>query len=106
MRPGAPFCPEPPSPRQAAARIVEADLNQSAVAALRTAAERVGVDPYRLACFLGQGRLADLLEALGRPNSNAPTKILGLAEAYLEFLESEIAIQEGRRPSGAGIRSP
>ena len=84
---------------------MEEDLKEPSVAALRTAAERLGVDPYRLARFLGDGRLADLLEALSRPGPNAPNKILGLAEAYLEFLEGEIAIQEGRRPSGAGTRS-
>jgi hypothetical protein len=76
------------------------DLQTQCVAALRSAAERVGVDPYRLALFLGEGRLADILEALARPGLVGPRKILGLAESYLEFLEREIEIQEGLRPGG------
>ena len=77
------------------------DLRTQSVAALRSAAERLGVDPYRLAGFLADGRLADILESLGRPGLLGPRKILGLAEAYLEFLEREIAIQEGQRPIGS-----
>jgi hypothetical protein len=77
------------------------DLQDQAVAALRTAAERLGVDPYRLARFLGEGKLADVLEAMSRPSNLGRKKILGLAESYLEFLEREIEIQEGRRPSGS-----
>lgn len=80
--------------------LVAEDLQTHAVAALRSAAERLGVDPYRLACFLSDGRLADVLEALGRPASVDGRRILALAEAYLEFLEREIAFQEGRRPNG------
>ena len=76
------------------------DLQTHAVGALRTAAERLGVDPYRLACFLSEGRLADVLETLGRPGRAEPRRMLALAESYLEFLEREIAIQEGRRPVG------
>lgn len=72
--------------------------------ALRSAAERLGVDPVRLAHFLGEGRLADILEAMARPALVGPSKILGLAESYLEFLEREIQIQEGMRPSGARRR--
>jgi hypothetical protein len=81
---------------------VEDDLAQHAAAALRTAAERLGVDPQRLAAFLGEGRIADVLEAISRPALFGPRRVLGLAEAYLEFLETEIAIQEGRRPRGQG----
>jgi hypothetical protein len=76
------------------------DFQTLSVAALRSAAERLGVDPYRLAKFLGEGRLADIIEALARPALVGPRKILGLAESYLEFLEREIDIQEGLRPSG------
>ena len=77
------------------------DLGQNAVAAIQSAAERLGVDPYRLSCFLGDGRLADVLEAIGHPTAVGPRRILGLAESYLDFLEREIAIQEGRRPNVA-----
>jgi hypothetical protein len=77
------------------------DLRTLAAAAVRTAAERLGVDPHRLARFLGEGRLADVLEALARPAAMHPLKVVGLAETYLEFLEKEIEIQEGSRPNGS-----
>jgi hypothetical protein len=80
------------------------DLRTLSVAALRTAAERLGVDPYRLARFLAEGRLADVLDALARPRSMNPLKVVGLAETYLEFLEREIEIQEGTRPNGSRWR--
>jgi hypothetical protein len=80
------------------------DLRDQSVAALRSSAERLGVDAYRLARFLGNGRLADVLEALG-PGALGPRKILDLAEAYLEFLEREIEIREGRRPTGVRERA-
>ena len=76
------------------------DLRTEAVAAVRVAGERLGVDPYRLARFLSEGRLADVLEAVAHPAVVGPRKILGLAESYLEFLEREIEIQEGSRPNG------
>jgi hypothetical protein len=79
------------------------DLTTESVAALRSAAERLGVDPYRLARFLGDGRLADVLEALARPAVIGPRRILNLAESYLEFLEREIEIHNGRRPKGARL---
>lgn len=79
---------------------VDSDFTHEAVAALRTAAERLGVDAYRLARFLGEGRLADVLEALGRPHALDRRKIVGLAEIYLDFLDNEIAIRDGRRPAG------
>lgn len=75
------------------------DLVYHSVLALQSAAERLGVDPHRLACFLREGRLADVLEAIGHPTVIGPRRILGLAEMYLEFLDREIAIQEGRRPT-------
>lgn len=79
---------------------MDPDFTHEAVAALRTAAERLGVDPHRLARFLGEGRLADVLEALGQPQTVDRRKVVGLAEIYLDFLDNEIAIQDGRRPSG------
>jgi hypothetical protein len=81
---------------------VDEELANHSVAALRCAAERLGVDPQRLAGFLADGRLADVLEAISRPHLFGPRRVLGLAESYLEFLEAEIAYQEGRRPSGRG----
>jgi hypothetical protein len=77
---------------------VTEDIVHDAVSALRTAAERLGVDPRRLAAFLADGRIADVLEAVSRPHIYGPRRVLGLAEMYLEFLDAEIAIQEGHRP--------
>lgn len=62
------------------------------------AAERLGVDPYRLARFLSDGRLADILVGL-REGVPAPTpETVALAERYLEFLEQEIALQRDPGP--------
>ena len=75
------------------------ELTDAATSALRSAAERLGVDPYRLSRFLGEGRLADIMNAMARPNVAGSRRILGLAEAYLDFLEREIEIREGERPA-------
>ena len=73
------------------------DLTQEAVASLRVAAERLGVDSFRLARFLGGGKLAEILEVYGRRNGHpAPSRRLRLAEEYLLFLEREIELQNGR----------
>jgi hypothetical protein len=45
---------------------VQDDLEKIAGEAILNAADRLGVDPYRLARFLGHGRIADFLQALGR----------------------------------------
>jgi hypothetical protein len=74
------------------------DLTQEAVAALRVAAERLGVDSFRLARFLGDGKLADILEVYGRrTRPPQPSRRLHLAEEYLLFLEREIELRNGRR---------
>jgi hypothetical protein len=77
----------------------EKDLTREAVTALRSAAERLGVDAYRLARFLADGKLSDILDMLGRPSSRDQSRRLELAEEYLDFLDREIAIQDGRRPT-------
>ena len=41
------------------------DLVIESVRAIRFAAERLGVDPYRLARFLANGRLAEILNTVG-----------------------------------------
>ena len=75
------------------------DLTTAAVEALRNAAERLGVDAYRLARFLADGRLGDILESLGRTGSPAENvRRFELAEEYLRFLDDEIERQEDRRP--------
>ena len=43
---------------------MEQDLKREASSALVGAAERLGVDPFRLARFLSDGRLADVLSKL------------------------------------------
>jgi hypothetical protein len=65
------------------------------------AAERLGVDPYRLARFLSNGRLADILTRM-RDSSDSGAGTLPLAESYLEFLEREIELRAGPAPSAGG----
>ena len=100
----SPFAPVTPARQSRNPIVMDADLRAECAAALRSAAERLGVDAYRLAGFLSEGRLADLLDALARPSRLGPSRILSMAEAYLEFLEREIEIREGRRPTG--VRRP
>ena len=94
--------PAPQPPRIPAPEMTEdQELATLSVETLRMAAERLGVDPFRLARFLGDGRLASILEALGRPSLLPSQEILGLADSYLEFLEREIEIRSNHRPSGS-----
>lgn len=81
---------------------MEGDLNSECVKALRSAAERLGVDPYRLARFLANGRLGEILDVIGSPKSDG--KRLHLAEEYLRFLDQEIADRQGQRPGRRGNR--
>lgn len=74
---------------------MQADLNVEAGNAIRAAAERLGVDPYRLAHFLSSGRLGDIVEAIGGPSNDR--RRLQLAEEYLRFLDQEIADRQARR---------
>ena len=67
------------------------DLTPEAVEALRVAADRLGVDALRLARFLSGGRLADILETLGRLGSaGRDPRRVELAEQYVRFLDGEI----------------
>ena len=75
---------------------MEANLDAEAAKALRSAAERLGVDPHRLARFLANGRLGDIVEAIGKPTDDG--RRLQLAEEYLRFLDQEIAHRQGRGP--------
>jgi len=67
------------------------DLEKAALEAIRSAAERLGVDPFRLARFLAHGRIADFLQALGRGEAleveRAETALL--ADHYVAFVEQE-----------------
>jgi hypothetical protein len=71
-------------------------LRQQATEAIRAAAERLGVDPIRLARFLADGKLADVLiqlRAAGMPDQD----VIRLAESYLAFLDHEIALRQDLR---------
>jgi hypothetical protein len=71
-------------------------LRQQATEAIQVAAERLGVDPIRLARFLADGKLADVLlqlRAAGMPDQD----VLRLAESYLSFLDHEIALRQDLR---------
>lgn len=82
--------------------MTEEDLEKAAVEAIRSAAERIGVDPFRLARFLAHGRIADYLQTLGR---SAVVELdrreaAGLSTNYLDFLDEELR-QGGRGPGKA-----
>jgi hypothetical protein len=88
---------------------METDLKREARSAVIGAAERLGVDPFRLARFLSDGRLADILTRLriaeGRESDSAAR--VDLAERYLEFLDREIALRGGSGPvRGNGTGRP
>lgn len=78
-------------------------LEKSAVEAIRSAAERLNVDPTRFARLLQKGRIADILSALGREEAMAAqrTAMASLTQVYLQFLEEEMRLcQEQVRASG------
>jgi hypothetical protein len=77
------------------------DLVSESVRAVHHAAERLGVDPYRLARFLGDGRLAEVLDAVGGTTRVDAALRLRLAEEFLRFLDHEIEAQNGRRPQAS-----
>ena len=77
---------------------MDQDLRQEARAAVEGAAERLGVDPYRLARYLSNGRLADILGRL-RESVEASGGTLSLTESYLDFLEQEIELRHGSGPA-------
>ena len=75
---------------------MEQDLRIQATQAIQVAAERLGVDPIRLARFLADGKLADVLgqlRAAGMPDQ----QVVHLAESYLSFLDHEIALRQDLR---------
>ena len=68
------------------------DLTTAATDAIRAAADRLGVDPFRLARFLANGRLADFLQAAGQAGAMAADaeRSARLSHTYLDFLEDEM----------------
>ena len=67
------------------------ELRVQSTEAIRAAAERLGVDPIRLARFLSDGRLADALLQL-RAAGISDGEAVELAESYLSFLEQEMRV--------------
>jgi hypothetical protein len=80
-------------------------LERSAVEAIKSAAEKLNVDPMRFARFLQEGRIANVLSALGREEAMAQHRatMSALTQEYLEFLEEEMRLcREQLRAMGAG----
>jgi hypothetical protein len=69
-------------------------LEKSAVEAIRSAAEKLNVDPMRFARFLQHGRIANILSALGREEAMAAHRaaMSALTQEYLDFLEEEMRL--------------
>ncbi len=79
-------------------------LEKSALEAIRSAADRLKVDPVRFARFLQNGRIADILTVLGREEAIAAhrTEMASLTQRYVEFLEEEMRLcQEQVRSAGS-----
>jgi hypothetical protein len=83
---------------------MEGDLKTEARSAVVGAAERLGVDPFRLARFLSNGRLADILTRLRGEQREGRDRAghVNLAEQYLDFLDQEIALRGGRTGTSRG----
>ena len=80
-------------------------LERSAVEAIRSAAEKLKVDPMRFARFLQRGRIADVLAAMGREEAMAAHRAAmgALTQEYLDFLEEEMRLcQEQLKAMGNG----
>ena len=79
------------------------DLGKAALDAISSAAERLGVDPFRLARFLGHGRIADFLQALGRAEALEIEKreSVDLSNRYLAFLNEETRLRDPGPEGGA-----
>ena len=75
---------------------MEQELRTQATEAIRAAAERLGVEPIRLARFLADGRLAEVLLQLRQAGVPDP-EVLSLAESYLSFLDHEIELRRDLR---------
>jgi hypothetical protein len=78
------------------------DLDKAALDAITSAAERLGVDPFRLARFLAHGRMADFLQALGRGEALEAGKLetTALSDEYLAFVRQEKKLR-GKNAGGA-----
>ena len=80
-------------------------LEKSSLEAVRSAAEKLNVDPFRFARFLQQGRIADILSALGREEAMAAhrAEMTAMTQEYLDFLEEEMRLcREQLRAMGGG----
>jgi hypothetical protein len=75
---------------------MDQQLRTQATEAIRAAADRLGVDPIRLARFLADGKLADVLVQLRAAGMPDPEVVM-LAESYLSFLDQEIALRRDLR---------
>ena len=82
-------------------------LEKSAVEAIRSAAEKLNVDPMRFARFLQRGRIADVLSALGREEAMAAhrAQMGALTQEYLDFLEEEMRLCRERIQAMGGGQS-
>jgi hypothetical protein len=78
------------------------NLERAALEAITSAADRLGVDAFRLARFLAHGRIADFLQALGRAEALDVEQLetTALADRYHEFVLRERTLR-GREPGGA-----
>lgn len=78
------------------------ELERAAVDAIRSAADRLGVDPFRLARFLAHGRIAEYLQTLGRSTVLDVERRdwTPLSTAYLDFLGDERDRRQGDGPEG------
>jgi hypothetical protein len=80
-------------------------LEKSAVEAISSAAERLNVNPMRFARFLQNGRIAEVLSALGREEAMAAHRatMTALTQEYLDFLEEEMRLcHEQLKAMGGG----
>ena len=78
------------------------NLEKAALDAITSAADRLGVDAFRLARFLAHGRIADFLQALGRAEALEVEKVetTALADRYHEFVLQEKTLR-GHEHGGA-----
>jgi hypothetical protein len=80
-------------------------LEKAAVDAVRTAAAKLHVDPMRFARFLQEGRIADIMSALGREEAMAAhrAEMSAMTQEYLDFLEEEMRLcREQLKSMGTG----
>lgn len=76
----------------------EDEVRELASRAIREAAEVLGVDPFRLARFLSDGRIAEVLQAIGAGRADAD-QVGAIAERLRAFLEQE---RVGKRDPNGG----